>query len=723
MHANEPELSENQVKAAYLYNFMKNTHWPKESAIKEFNVVFLGSEESFYNDFLTIAEKINIRGKKIRASKINTAANIKKQHVLVVSPLFNYKLKDIETSLMRSGTLIISDGVADKKIVMINYTYPKKSRVSFEINKSNIVYEGLAISNDVLLHGGTEIEVATLYKEMEFLLQDIIKQVEKNKTDLNAKISEINKKNSEILNLQEQTSTYTQQLATQSAQIQKEKENLLSLSNELNETKTALESNNMLLDSQKKLVSDLEIEITRNENTLQRQLREISDQHKLIDKKTETVNSQDATITSQRNIIVMALIILLAFLLIIINRQKQALTRQRQLVEAKAELIHAQNASIKAFESSIKLKNDFLAAISHEMRTPMNGIIGAVQIADSNDFASLLSAMDIITQSSHDMITLVDDILSYIEIQSEQVNITQEPIAAQNFFETLHQKYKPKCEQKQLALHWHVSDKLPQWILLDKNKYAKILQTLLDNALKFTHKGAITVIIRHEKTDTNNQLICTIKDTGTGIPKEAQAHIFDAFWQQDSGLTRQFGGLGIGLSICQKLVQILDGTLEMNSSKEQGTFFNITIEAPESNAPSITHTPSTAAFEKETHSILVVEDNTINQQVLVMMLKKLNYLTYIANDGIEALDVIEHITPALILMDLQMPNMDGFACTQKIRARLDAKKDIPIIAITANSMESQQNHCMQVGMNLCLSKPIELTVLKKAVEQFLITGH
>jgi signal transduction histidine kinase/ActR/RegA family two-component response regulator len=711
------DLSDNQAKAALLYNFIKHTQWPNEKGIDHLKVHFIGDNANFYNEFNKISGEITVRGKKISATHSLTFDPGKSSHILVVAESNNKQLKNITSTLVRSGTLIVSDNMKDPKIVMINFTHTKQDYLSFEVNKSNIVYEGLHISNDVLLHGGTEIEVATLYKEMESLLGKIKNDVEQNKKNLSLKLAEIDNKNAEILLLKNKADHINQQLDLQTAQFNAQQEKLLLLDSELNHVKSTLDNSKQLLLERELLVKGLEVEIRQKQNTLDVQKDQIQSQQEIVAEKTEKVSLQSATIDSQRNIIFIVLSLLFIFLLLIISRQKLALSRERQLLETRAQLIKAQAEAIAAYESSLKLKNDFLNAISHEMRTPMNGIIGALQIAKHDDPTDVSTVMDIISRCSAEMLTLVDDILTYIEIQSDQLELKPEPVSTTRFFDALRQHYLSLCQEKSLGLSWHISNNLAPWLDIDIKKFSKILHKLLDNAIKFTETGTITLIVRYEAAGTKGVLTCTVKDTGTGISTEQQQHIFDAFWQADSGLTRRHEGLGIGLTICQKLIHILGGNIDILSSEDSGTICTVTLDVTEIRNP-VTLISENACPET-TAPILIVEDNLINQRVLELMLDKLGYESIIANDGIEALAILDQQTPSIILMDLQMPRMDGITCTQAIRQRNDSCKEIPVIAISANLMESQQRNCMEAGMNAYLNKPVEMFELRQKLLQFI----
>ena len=452
-------------------------------------------------------------------------------------------------------------------------------------------------------------------------------------------------------------------------------------------------------------------------SVLNRQQAEIEKQHRLIDNQSEQVVDQQATISSQRSIIIVVLVLLLVFTVVIILRQKQALARERKLLQAEAELVKAQSVSIKAFESSLKLKNDFLSAINHELRTPMNGILGALQVVDQDDEDSLRVAIDIISCSSAEMMALIDDVLTYTEIQSEQVRAKPEAVCIRELLDSIHARYALLCEDKGLRLNWHISDELASWIELDSTKLMKTLNKLLDNAVKFTDEGVISFTLDYLGAgESGNRIVCTVEDTGEGISTDAQAHLFEAFWQRESGVSRQYSGLGIGLAISQKLVHSMGGEISVESIVGKGC--KATVSLPVTELLPVSEQSIIPVSVEPWSPILVVEDNQVNQKILQGMLKKLGYESIVANNGEEALLVMDRENPSLVLMDLQMPKMDGISCTKEIRQHGGLNRDIPIIAVTANLLDAQQSSCIDAGMNGYLGKPVKLSILQEALAKF-----
>lgn len=382
----------------------------------------------------------------------------------------------------------------------------------------------------------------------------------------------------------------------------------------------------------------------------------------------------------------------------------------------KNEKHRAQQEAIRAFESSLKLKNNFITLISHELRTPMNAIIGGLEVTKNQTQGDSKTSLDIIQEGASDMLKLVNDILTHAEIQSDRLAIQSDHIAIQPLLKSLHETHQHLAEAKGLQLDWQVATTLPEWILIDKEKLVIILSKLLDNAIKYTKIGHVIVNIKCDQSATPWQLITVVKDTGIGVAKEKQRTIFESFTQSEGGFRRRYSGLGIGLSICKKLTQALGGEIGLESIVGQGSTFTVTFPIEPGAKPVIKEKTNLASADLP---ILVVEDNLVNQKLMEKLLEKIGYTSLIANNGKEALEILEKEAVSLILMDLQMPVMDGFTCTAKIREREDLLKTIPIIAVTANLMDTDKKRCIEYGMNDFLKKPIKLDKLNNSLSCYI----
>lgn len=391
-----------------------------------------------------------------------------------------------------------------------------------------------------------------------------------------------------------------------------------------------------------------------------------------------------------------------------------ALYNQNRVLEEK---VREQTAQIReTFEYNEKVRNDFITSISHELRTPMNAILGGLDLAHKHIPGRLKAPMDIIRNGATHMMNLVNDILTHTEIQSDRIAVQSDHINSHSLLRSMSESYRYLCEDKSLQLAWIVDNSLPKWICTDEKRLVIILSKLLDNAIKFTEQGQITLNITCDQSTSPWQFICIVQDTGIGIAQEKQTHIFDSFVQSDGGFQRRYGGLGIGLSICKKLTEAMGGELSLESIEGQGSSFTVILPIALGVEPIIEKNTNFASFDLP---ILVVEDNRVNQKVMIKLLEKIGYKSLIANHGKEALEILEKEAVSVILMDLQMPVMDGLTCTAKIRGREDKLKNIPIIAVTANLMDADKERCIESGMNDFIKKPIKPHILRNSLLRFI----
>ena len=716
----QSSLSEPKAKAALLYNFIKHTQWPSEDELSQLNVLFIGDNADFYRSFSEIAAEATVRGKAISVERGRDVDSGELYQVVVIGKDKNNQLSDIASRLLRSSTLLITDDTSDPKVVMINFRYPDQQSLSFEINKSNIIYEKLTISDDVLLYGGTEIEVATLYKEMALSLQRIKSDVEATQQSLAMNRQQLAEKTSAVAQQKQKMKQVTAELVAKSTLLELQQQKLKSTRAVLESNEKSLAVKQYQLEQREGLVDTLEQQISENRQTLQRQQDEIVDQQDMIVAKSVKVESQQQTISQQRNLIIAFMALLIVVLVAVLLRQKHTLKRERRILEAEAALVKSQAASIQAYESNIKLKNDFLTAINHELRTPMNGILGAMQVADNDDLSSLQSAFEIVEQGAHEMMGLVDDVLTYTELQSGAIIERRENISSAQFLVECKQRALLACASKNIQLRWHSVVEIPPFIAIDSDKLNKVIDKLIGNAVKFTDIGCVDISFDVVEDLGEHQLCFKIKDTGSGIEQEQLEFVFEPFWQAERGFTRRYSGLGIGLTICKQILDAMGGSISIDSPDSKGCVVKFrcgydVVAVPEADQLS-------QLSPEDTRTILVVEDNPVNQKVLQKMLEKLGYTSVVADDGEEALFLIERLRFAAILMDLQMPKIDGFTCTEEIRRRQDYYKQVPIIAVTANLMDSQQEKCIQAGMNAYLAKPVNLKRLQETLQAVLLAA-
>ena len=730
-----PSLSPDQTKAALLYNFIKHIYWPNEEAMTNIRIGFVGDKTALYTEFSKIAAQVSVRGKSLSVDHVDMGSPLPVLQVLVLDKSLNTQVDSVLAQLAQQQTLLVSDAMIDKNKVMLNFIYEGKKRLSFELNKSNVIFQGMRVSNDILLHGGSEIEVATLYKQMQDSLASIKGDVIAQKQNLKKLVDELSNKNTEVSNKAELIAKQELAIVQSIDALAIHKRNVELKEQQLQEQEASLlrHQKEMLLSKEHLSVYQLkmlemEADIRFNQSILDSQSEELLTQQQVLKSQVQELEKKGQTIGVQRYIIIVILSLLLVIAALVVIRQKKALLNERRLFESEASLVKAQQESIEAYESSLQLKNDFLTAINHELRTPMNGVLGALQIADHTSISSLQRSVSLIQKSADGMLSLVEDILSYTELQSEQSQLHPASQEVQAWLLAIEQRYRPRCDEKSLSLTWDVDPCMPAQLIFDGERLQEALYKLLDNALKFTHEGDVSVAFTYlplgHKLGANGeseaQLQVDIIDSGRGIKEEEREHVFEPFRQQEGGFSRSYGGLGIGLALCKSLLVLQGGDVELMPTEvgNSGCHFRVQLKVEVNEAPSVglkqikCDSPSSTGRHEQ---ILVVEDNPVNQQILSAMLKKMNYIPLMAEHGKEALTLLDENSPVLVLMDLQMPVMDGFDCTRHIREREDESASLPIVALTANFMGSQESLCIQAGMNAYLKKPVDIKLLAATI--------
>lgn len=386
--------------------------------------------------------------------------------------------------------------------------------------------------------------------------------------------------------------------------------------------------------------------------------------------------------------------------------------RSRQaLLDKNAEL----EAALSEARRSNQLKDQFLATISHELRTPMNGIEGALQLIDPDHLPEPdRTHLSVATQSAATMTDMVELLLEHTELLAGKTSLIEETISLPDFFSHLLGHVQQRCDAKALQLVVELAADLPSHVTTDVNRLALIVNQILQNAVKFTNVGEVQVSVHWRPDDAARGLLeISIKDTGIGMDVSLLPELLQGFRQADSRFSRRYEGLGIGLATCRKILDVMQGDMDIHSTPHQGTHVNVRIPMCRSDAtakqPASTNEPVLSRL------ILIVEDNPVNQLIITKMVKAMGFATLTANDGLQALEALENSTPDLILMDCQMPHLDGYEATQRIRNRTDNKATIPIIAVTANAMARDRERCLAVGMNDYLKKPISKQTLEDKI--------
>lgn len=398
------------------------------------------------------------------------------------------------------------------------------------------------------------------------------------------------------------------------------------------------------------------------------------------------------------------------------NAQLKILTEGLEiLVEDRTkDLMQARDEAL----SAAKAKSQFMANMSHEVRTPLNGVIGMLNmLTDMGVGSAQQELLDTAIRSGQTLLEIVNDILDFSKIDAGQMTLHEMPISLRTLFEDTMAPMHHVAGERNIKLVTVFPDDFPEFILADGLRVRQILTNLLSNSLKFTIQGEVKTVL--SRTAQGFEIV--ISDTGIGMSQEQVERIFSAFGQADGSITRQFGGTGLGLTITQSFVNMMGGAIAVDSQLGEGTIFTVRLPLVETEAPvaELNNQEISEYVKFEESAVLVVEDNEVNQAVATHLLNRANISVDICHNGEEALTQVQLKPYKAVLMDIQMPVMDGLEATRQIRAFGSHYVDIPIVAMTAHATQEHRKESFEAGMNEHISKPVDPLELYRILSRYI----
>ena len=402
-----------------------------------------------------------------------------------------------------------------------------------------------------------------------------------------------------------------------------------------------------------------------------------------------------------------------------ISGKSKVLGLVRDITERK----HSQKLKeeIAVAKKSLEFKKNFLANMSHEIRTPLTGIIGMAEILSktklTKDQKEYLNSLIYSTESLRE---IINQILDYSKIEAGEMHLKHEKFAICNLFNNAKTLFGSICD-KNIKLETYIDPDLPEYIKADEQRISQVIYNLISNAVKFTHKGRIVFRAKPE-TQIDSEGYFTIRieveDTGVGVSPELKKHIYQPFLQAEEGSTRQFEGTGLGLTICKHLSKMLGGQIDYSSQTGEGSLFWFTFKAQVTDAPKSKESKIKPETQKSLKplKILHVEDKLLNQKVVTILLESLGHEVITANNGLDALDIYPQENFDMILMDIQMPHMDGVTATKELRKKYSNLP--PIVGLSANAFEGDREKYINLGMDEYLTKPVKEEDLKNIIKSF-----
>lgn len=751
-------LSRDELVAVYIFRLAEHIRWPNAAKISSYYIHVIHENNNIETQLNKIGELKSLHGKPIKTST-STGLDIPQDtHLIFLGKKFNHLYPSLFRRVRHKNILLISDNLVDKRTMMLNLSDRVGDKISFEINKTNIINQNLGMDPDIILLGGTEIDVAKLFREGQLDLQkaqhelnQVKIDIEKIRTERQELLHTIGDQKTELVELKQTTTEQHQKIAAQTELLNLTNEKLQQQQNQytalLHQTKaqqeyikqqiTELDNRNRQLNKQQEQIAQRRVILDSQQAEIDLQTVTISEQGALIARQQQTITSQEAglaerghTIEVQRNYLLLSVTTGGLFLILVIvtyrgNRKNTKinikLTEQRDLLEHTAKEL---NVAKQEADLANQAKSTFLANMSHELRTPLNAVLGFTELMrrDPHTNEQQRRNLEIVNRSGQHLLAMINDVLDLSKIEAGKVKLEAEDFSLIQNLNDISDMIRVRAESKGLKYSLNMEEGLPNHIKMDGSKIRQVLLNLLNNATKFTDTGSISLNVSCNRESIPPVLNFKVSDTGVGIAEGELENIFSPFVQADHPDIKRMG-TGLGLAISCQFVQLMGGELKVHSRLGSGSTFYFSIPAEEiyPEEVKILEKPKDVdrlAEDQKKWRILVVEDQLESRLLLHSLLASVGFDVKTAANAIEGISIYTHWQPHLIWMDLRMPHMDGSEATRRIR-ELSGGSQVKILALTASVFTSKRSDIIEAGFDDMLYKPFESHKLFELMQKHL----
>ena len=580
----QSSISDEELKAAYIFNFIKNIEWPNESSIEKFSVAFYGQDTGVEEKLRSGVRGKLVRGKKISVERVRDIANVGKFQVVFLESDDRSVLTNINDQITGDSVLLVTDRVAVSQYIMINFVYPDEQRIAFEVHRPNIVAENLKILPELLLLGGTELDVAELFKASEQAITQLRESLAAQKRELSSVTDTLREKTIEIevrkAELQEKSSEVTavqSQLNELTKSYQSLQASSSSLNNELAEREKALEEvklqlqrRQFLIEQRQQYLEKTELDISENKKTMELQEFELSQLQSEIDRQSLVLTERTTELKKQQRFLVSSYWVIGVLSVLVVLVLVLLLDRGRQLERFRAVNTNLESMT-KELKQAMTAKDRFLSTMSHEIRTPLNGIIGLIDVLmDRIQDTESKKYLRTIHSSGDLLLSVINDILDFSKLEADRVVVEKVPFKVSRIITECADIFSIKASDRNMEFCFYIDPATPARLIGDPTRIKQVLVNLLSNAFKFTEQGEIVVSV---EWDHAGLALFRVRDTGIGIQTEKLHRVFESFVQEDDTTTRRYGGTGLGLAICQRLVNLMGGEIGVESEADKGSEF------------------------------------------------------------------------------------------------------------------------------------------------------